>query len=92
MRSYCHGAFSEEVVKGNFVLVYELLDELLDYGYPQLTDPAVLKQLIFQKVCCRDHGVGGWWGGVGWAAAQVRVATAQHWVRVRGRIKVATPA
>lgn len=49
VRSYCHGAFSEEVVKGNFVLVYELLDELLDYGYPQLTDPAVLKQLIFQK-------------------------------------------
>ncbi|KAL4457302.1 hypothetical protein ABPG75_012167 [Micractinium tetrahymenae] len=49
VKSYCHGEFSEEVVKGNFVLIYELLDEVLDHGYPQVTDPAVMKSLIFQK-------------------------------------------
>lgn len=49
VRAYCHGEFSEDVVKGNFVLIYELLDEVLDHGYPQVTDPAVMKSFIFQK-------------------------------------------
>lgn len=49
IRSYCSGDFGEEVVKGNFVLIYELLDDVLDHGYPQLTDPAVMKSFIFQK-------------------------------------------
>ncbi|EFN55621.1 hypothetical protein CHLNCDRAFT_35389 [Chlorella variabilis] len=35
VRAYCQGEFSEDVVKGNFVLIYELLDEVLDHGYPQ---------------------------------------------------------
>lgn len=25
-----------QVIKGNFVLIYELLDEVLDHGYPQV--------------------------------------------------------
>lgn len=29
--------FSEEAIRNNFVLVYELLDEMMDNGYPQLT-------------------------------------------------------
>ncbi len=28
IRAYCNGEFSEDVVKGNFVLIYELLDEV----------------------------------------------------------------
>ena len=28
---------------------YELLDEAMDFGLPQITDPTVLKSLIFQK-------------------------------------------
>lgn len=36
-------------VKSNFVLIYELLDEAMDFGLPQITDPTVLKSLIFQK-------------------------------------------
>ena len=31
------------------MLIYELLDDTLDYGYPQLTDPAIAKSLIYQK-------------------------------------------
>jgi hypothetical protein len=36
-------------VKRNFVLIYELLDETMDYGFPQLTEPAALKSFILQK-------------------------------------------
>lgn len=31
------------------MLIYELLDEAMDFGLPQITDPTVLKSLIFQK-------------------------------------------
>lgn len=33
-KDYC-GVLSEEAIRKNFTLLYELLDELLDYGYPQ---------------------------------------------------------
>ena len=37
------GAFNEANVKNNFSIIYELLDEVLDYGYPQSTDSGALK-------------------------------------------------
>ena len=40
------GAFNEDSVKNNFVLIYELLDEILDFGYPQGTDEGTLKMYI----------------------------------------------
>jgi AP-2 complex subunit mu-1 len=42
------GEWSETQIKNNFVLIYELLDEVMDYGYPQVTDPNLLKKLITQ--------------------------------------------
>ena len=33
----------EESIRDNFVIVYELLDEVMDYGSPQFTDSKVLK-------------------------------------------------
>ena len=36
----------EETVKDNFVLIYELLDEIMDHGYPQITEGKILKDLI----------------------------------------------
>ncbi len=36
----------EETVKDNFVLIYELLDEVIDHGYPQTTDTKLLKEYI----------------------------------------------
>ena len=36
----------EETVKDNFVLIYELLDEIMDHGYPQITEGKILKELI----------------------------------------------
>jgi hypothetical protein len=36
-RSYFEGALNENSVKRNFVLIYELLEETMDFGFPQLT-------------------------------------------------------
>ena len=33
-----HCKISEENVKNNFVLIYEILDEIVDFGYPQNWD------------------------------------------------------
>lgn len=30
------GDLNEDVVRKNFVLIYEVLDEMLDFGYPQI--------------------------------------------------------
>ena len=43
MQSY-FTKISEENIKNNFVLIYELLDEILDFGYPQNTE--VSKEII----------------------------------------------
>eukprot|EP00126_Sphaerothecum_destruens_P010444 Sdes_comp20744_c0_seq1m16622 len=43
------GKFNEEAIKSNFVLIYELLDEILDYGYPQMAESTVLKLYITQE-------------------------------------------
>ncbi|KAL7005748.1 clathrin associated protein complex medium subunit [Cystobasidiomycetes sp. EMM_F5] len=44
-RSY-FGKLDEESVKDNFVLIYELLDEILDFGYPQNSETDTLKMYI----------------------------------------------
>lgn len=40
------GKMDEESVKGNFVVIYELIDEILDFGYPQNTESETLKMYI----------------------------------------------
>ncbi|CED83836.1 clathrin mu subunit [Phaffia rhodozyma] len=40
------GKLDEESVKNNFVLIYELLDEILDFGYPQNSETDTLKMYI----------------------------------------------
>ncbi|KAI1893845.1 hypothetical protein AGOR_G00127860 [Albula goreensis] len=39
----------EENIKNNFVLIYELLDEILDFGYPQNSETGALKTFITQQ-------------------------------------------
>jgi hypothetical protein len=41
----------EESIRDNFVIVYELLDEIMDFGYPQTTETKVLQEFITQEVC-----------------------------------------
>ncbi len=37
------GDLDENSIRKNFVLIYELLDEVMDYGMPQILDPDLLK-------------------------------------------------
>ncbi|CAH0556643.1 unnamed protein product [Brassicogethes aeneus] len=39
----------EESIQDNFVIIHELLDEVVDYGYPQITDSKILQEYITQK-------------------------------------------
>jgi len=45
IKDYC-GVLNEESVRQNFVLFYELVDEIIDYGYPQNTTTQVLKRYV----------------------------------------------
>ena len=40
---------AEESIRDNFVVVYELLDEMMDFGFPQITETSILKQYITQQ-------------------------------------------
>lgn len=51
MRSYCvfqdyFGVCTEAAIKDNVVVVYELLEEMLDNGFPLATESNILKELI----------------------------------------------
>ncbi|XP_078285352.1 AP-1 complex subunit mu-2 isoform X3 [Rhinoraja longicauda] len=39
----------EESIRDNFVVVYELLDEVMDFGFPQTTDSKILQEYITQQ-------------------------------------------
>nr|BAF63024.1 adaptor-related protein complex 1 mu 1 subunit [Dugesia japonica] len=39
----------EESIRDNFVIIYELLDEVIDFGYPQTTDTKILQEYITQE-------------------------------------------
>ncbi|MGH0189663.1 UNVERIFIED_CONTAM: hypothetical protein FKN15_036755, partial [Acipenser sinensis] len=45
IRDYC-GSLSEQSVSLNSALIYELLDEMLDFGYPQTSSTEILKNFI----------------------------------------------
>ena len=42
-RDYC-GVLSEESIRKNFVLIYEIIDEIIDYGHPQLVSTENIRQ------------------------------------------------
>eukprot|EP00388_Colpodella_angusta_P000953 GDKJ01003197.1.p1 GENE.GDKJ01003197.1~~GDKJ01003197.1.p1 ORF type:complete len:431 (-),score=85.73 GDKJ01003197.1:423-1715(-) len=48
MKSYLGNKITEELIRKNFVLLYELLDEVLDNGFPQVTNLDVLRKYITQ--------------------------------------------
>lgn len=45
LQDYC-GSLGEEAIRKNFPLIYELLDEVVDYGIPQNTSTEALKTFI----------------------------------------------
>eukprot|EP00930_Biecheleria_cincta_P047641 TRINITY_DN3306_c0_g1_i1.p1 TRINITY_DN3306_c0_g1~~TRINITY_DN3306_c0_g1_i1.p1 ORF type:complete len:430 (-),score=71.97 TRINITY_DN3306_c0_g1_i1:289-1578(-) len=47
-KSYFGGSLDDTQVRKHLVLIYELLDEIIDYGYPQILEIDVLKKYITQ--------------------------------------------
>jgi AP-1 complex subunit mu len=45
LKSY-FGDLNEETVRENFVLIYELMDEMMDNGIPQVTETKILREYI----------------------------------------------
>uniref|UniRef100_A0A673KFK8 Adaptor related protein complex 1 subunit mu 3 n=1 Tax=Sinocyclocheilus rhinocerous TaxID=307959 RepID=A0A673KFK8_9TELE len=42
-------SLEEESIRDNFVTVYELMDEVMDFGFPQTTDSKILLEYITQQ-------------------------------------------
>jgi AP-4 complex subunit mu-1 len=47
-KDYC-GVLTEESIRSNFSLVYELLEEIIDWGYPQSTSTELMKSFVFNE-------------------------------------------
>lgn len=47
-KDYC-GILTEEAIRKNFILIYELLDEMIDGGYPQTTSTENLKSFVHNE-------------------------------------------
>ncbi|EEF49990.1 AP-3 complex subunit mu [Ricinus communis] len=45
LSDYLEG-LNEDLIKDNFVIVYELLDEMIDNGFPLTTEPNILREMI----------------------------------------------
>ena len=43
------GQIEEESIRDNFVVIYELLDETMDFGYPQTCESRILREVITQE-------------------------------------------
>ncbi|PQM41718.1 AP-4 complex subunit mu isoform X1 [Prunus yedoensis var. nudiflora] len=48
------GVLNEDSIRKNFVLVYELLDEVIDFGFVQTTSTELLKSYIFNEPIILD--------------------------------------
>ena len=56
-KSYFGGEFSEQSIKNNFVLIYELLDEIMDFGYPQASQlTLIIHDTLIQSAGCLHAG------------------------------------
>lgn len=43
------GVLNEEGIRKNFILIYEIIDELFDYGYPQIMSTEVVKEFVINE-------------------------------------------
>lgn len=55
IKDYC-GNLSEETIRRNIVLIYEILDEIIDYGFPQNTSTEYLKAFVLDEPFLQSEG------------------------------------
>lgn len=49
INDFC-GGLEEELMRKNFIMIYELIDEMIDYGHPQITHPEILRRYVDTQV------------------------------------------
>lgn len=49
----------EESIRDNFVIIYELLDEMMDFGYPQTTETKILQESVYPLASFSPIGFSG---------------------------------
>lgn len=47
-RDYC-GVLNEESIRRNFVLIYEIIDEVIDYGHAQMVTTEAIRPFIVNE-------------------------------------------
>lgn len=52
----------EESIRDNFVIIYELMDEMMDFGYPQTTESKILQESV---TSCIEYYTTTWPGDLG---------------------------
>ncbi len=55
IHDFC-GGLEEELMRTNFIMIYELIDELIDYGHPQITHPDLLRKFVDTQAEKPDTG------------------------------------
>ncbi|GAB66470.1 adapter-related protein complex 4 mu 1 subunit, partial [Plasmodium cynomolgi strain B] len=81
VKDFC-GHISEEVIRANFILIYEIVDEIIDYGYIQNSNTESIRHLIHNEisatsdVCMGGGTVGGGTSTTGSTITAGAVATA----------------
>ena len=43
------GLLNEETIRKNFVLIYEIINEMIDFSYPQLSENEQVKEFVFTE-------------------------------------------
>ena len=56
IKDYC-GVLSEESIRKNFVLVYEIVDEVIDYGYAQSISTEQLRPYIINEAISAENSL-----------------------------------
>lgn len=86
------GGLEEESIRDNFVLVYELLDEVMDFGYPQFTEAKVLQEYIrteAKKLTKREQSApGAVTNAVSWRQEGIKYKRNEVYLDVMERITV----
>jgi len=90
------GNLDEDSIRNNFVVIYELLDEMMDYGFPQYTDPHMLKMLITQEsvrsdATARDVTVAAT-GVVNWRKQGIKYRKNELYIDVHEEVNMLTSA
>ena len=99
LKSYLGENFDEDAVQGNFTLIYELLDETMDYGYPQNCSVDVLRLYInlgsvMQNVPQKDGGAltSQITGAIDWRREGIKYRKNEVYIDVHETVSLLTSA